>query len=195
MSKSKKIILLLAILIAIVLSFIGGQTFSKYITEVRGEGIAEVARWSFKVNGQDEEVQTINLASTCNNETLIDNKIAPGTEGNFKIIVDGTGSDVGIDYSIKFENESTKPKNLKFKYDEKEYNSIAELQKDLTGTINTNDPEKTKTLSIDWKWAYETGENLEEITQNDKIDTQNAKSISNYTFDVIVSGTQVMPNA
>lgn len=195
MSKSKKIILLLAILIAIVLSFIGGQTFSKYITEVRGEGIAEVARWSFKVNGQDEEVQTINLASTCNNETLIDNKIAPGTEGNFKIIVDGTGSDVGIDYSIKFENESTKPQNLKFKYDEKEYNSIAELQKDLTGTINTNDPEKTKTLSIDWKWAYETGENLEEITQNDKIDTQNAKSISNYTFDVIVSGTQVMPNA
>lgn len=195
MSKSKKIILLLAILIAIVLSFIGGQTFSKYITEVRGEGIAEVARWSFKVNGQDEEVQTINLASTCNNETLIDNKIAPGTEGNFKIIVDGTGSDVGIDYSIKFENESTKPQNLKFKYDEKEYNSIAELQKDLTGTINTNDPEKTKTLSIDWKWAYETGENLEEITQNDKIDTQNAKNISNYTFDVIVSGTQVMPNA
>ena len=195
MSKSKKIILLLAILIAIVLSFIGGQTFSKYITEVRGEGIAEVARWSFKVNGQDEEVQTINLASTCNNETLIDNKIAPGTEGNFKIIVDGTGSDVGIDYSIKFENESTKPQNLKFKYDEKEYNSIAELQKDLTGTINTNDPEKTKTLSIDWKWAYETGENLEEITQNDKIDTQNAKNISNYTFDVIVSETQVMPNA
>ena len=195
MSKSKKIILLLAILIAIVLSFIGGQTFSKYITEVRGEGIAEVARWSFKVNGQDEEVQTINLASTCNNETLIDNKIAPGTEGNFKIIVDGTGSDVGIDYSIKFENESTKPQNLKFKYDEKEYNSIAELQEDLTGTINTNDPEKTKTLSIDWKWAYETGENLEEITQNDKIDTQNAKSISNYTFDVIVTGTQVMPNA
>lgn len=195
MSKSKKIILLLAILIAIVLSFIGGQTFSKYITEVRGEGIAEVARWSFKVNGQDEEVQTINLASTCNNETLIDNKIAPGTEGNFKIIVDGTGSDVGIDYSIKFENESTKPQNLKFKYDEKEYNSIAELQEDLTGTINTNDPEKTKTLSIDWKWAYETGENVEEIAQNDKIDTQNAKSISNYTFDVIVSGTQVMPNA
>ena len=195
MSKSKKIILLLAILIAIVLSFIGGQTFSKYITEVRGEGIAEVARWSFKVNGQDEEVQTINLPSTCNNETLIDNKIAPGTEGNFKIIVDGTGSDVGIDYSIKFENESTKPQNLKFKYDEKEYNSIAELQEDLTGTINTNDPEKTKTLSIDWKWAYETGENVEEIAQNDKIDTQNAKSISNYTFDVIVSGTQVMPNA
>lgn len=195
MSKSKKIILLLAILIALVLSFIGGQTFSKYITEVRGEGIAEVARWSFKVNGQDEEVQTINLASTCNNETLIDNKIAPGTEGTFKIVVDGSGSDVGINYTIKFENESTKPQNLKFIYNEKEYNSITGLQEDLKGTINANDQEKTKTLNINWKWAYETGENEEEIATNDQIDTQNAKDIANYTFNVIVSGTQVMPNA
>ena len=195
MSKSKKIILLLAILIALVLSFIGGQTFSKYITEVRGEGIAEVARWSFKVNGQDEEIQTINLASTCNNETLVDNKIAPGTEGTFKIVVDGTGSDVGINYTIKFENESTKPQNLKFIYNEKEYNSITELQEDLKGTINANDQEKTKTLNINWKWAYETGENAEEIATNDQIDTQNAKDIANYTFNVIVSGTQVMPNA
>lgn len=195
MSKSKKIILLLAILIALVLSFIGGQTFSKYITEVRGEGIAEVARWSFKVNGQDEEVQTINLASTCNNETLIDNKIAPGTEGTFKIVVDGTGSDVGINYTIKFENESTKPQNLKFIYNEKEYNSITELQEDLKGTINANDEEKTKTLNIKWKWAYEIGSNAEEIKANDQIDTQNAIDINNYTFNVIVSGTQVMPNA
>lgn len=195
MSKSKKIILLLAILIALVLSFIGGQTFSKYITEVRGEGIAEVARWSFKVNGQDEEVQTINLASTCNNETLIDNKIAPGTEGTFKIVVDGTGSDVGINYTIKFENESNKPQNLKFIYNEKEYNSITELQEDLKGTINANDQEKTKTLNIKWKWAYEIGSNAEEIKANDQIDTQNAIDINNYTFNVIVSGTQVMPNA
>ena len=195
MSKSKKIILLLAILIALVLSFIGGQTFSKYITEVRGEGIAQVERWSFKVNGQDEEVQTINLASTCNNETLIDNKIAPGTEGTFKIVVDGTGSDVGINYTIKFENESTKPQNLKFIYNEKEYNSITELQEDLKGTINANDQEKTKTLNIKWKWAYEIGSNAEEIKANDQIDTQNAIDINNYTFNVIVSGTQVMPNA
>lgn len=195
MSKSKKIILILAILIAIVLSFIGGQTFSKYIAEVRGEGVAEVARWSFKVNGQDEEVQTINLASTCDNETLVDNKIAPGTEGTFKIVVDGTGSDVGINYTIKFENESTKPQNLKFIYNEKEYNSITELQEDLKGTINANDQEKTKTLNINWKWAYETGENAEEIATNDKIDTQNAKDIANYTFNVIVSGTQILPNA
>ena len=195
MSKSKKIILILAILIAIVLSFIGGQTFSKYITEVKGQGIAEVARWSFKVNGKSEEVQTINLASTCNNETLINNKIAPGTEGAINIIIDGTGSDVGIEYNVKFENEMNKPQNLKFMYNEETYNSITELEDILTGVINANAENKVTTLTVNWEWEYETGENENEILANDKIDTQNAQDITNYTFDIIVSGTQVMPNA
>lgn len=195
MSKSKKIILILAILIAIVLSFIGGQTFSKYIAEVRGEGVAEVARWSFKVNGQAQEVQTINLASTCNNETLINNKIAPGTEGAFNIIVDGTGSDVGIEYNVKFENEMNKPQNLKFIYSGVTYDSITDLEDKLTGVINANAENKVTTMTVNWEWEYETGSNEDEKLANDKIDTQNAQDITNYTFDVVVTGTQVMPNA
>lgn len=34
-----------------------------------------------------------------------------------------------------------------------------------------------------------------EIAKNDKLDTDEAKQIKNYTFDVIVSGTQVMPQS
>lgn len=193
MSKKKKIILIVALISCIVLAFVGGQSYSKYVSEVRGNGIAEVATWSFKVNGQKEQVQTIQLGSTCNNETLVNNKIAPGTSGSFNIMVDGTGSDVGINYSIKFENESTKPNNLKFVYDNKEYTSIDELQNNLSGTINANDEDKTRTLTINWKWDYETGSNESEIAANDIIDTQNAKDIATYTFNVIVSGTQVVP--
>lgn len=193
MSKKKKIILIVAILSCILLAFIGGQSYSKYVSEVRGNGIAEVATWSFKVNGQKEQVQAIQLGSTCNNETLVNNKIAPGTNGSFNILVDGTGSDVGIDYSIKFENETTKPTNLKFVYDGKEYSSIDELQTNLLGTIHANDQDKTRTITIGWKWDYETGNTESEIADNDKIDTQNAQNIANYTFDVVVSGTQVIP--
>lgn len=193
MSKKKKIILIVAIISSILLAFMGGQSFSKYVSEVRGNGVAEVATWSFKVNGQKEQVQTIQLSSTCNNETLVDNKIAPGTNGSFNIIVDGTGSDVGINYNIKFENESAKPANLKFIYDNQEYNSIDELQNNLSGTIHANDEDKTRTLTIHWKWDYETGKDEIEIANNDRIDTQNAKDIANYTFYVIVSGTQVVP--
>ena len=191
----KKAIIIVAILVAIILSFIGGQTYSKYVTEVRGDGTAQIATWDFKVNGQKEEVQTIPLSSTYDSSTLVNGKIAPGTEGVFQIIVDATGSDVGIDYKIKFADETTKPANLKFYYQEVEYDSILELGDALSGTINADDENKAKTFDIKWKWNYETGSNPTEIASNDKIDTQNAQEITNYEFDVIVSGTQVVPQA
>lgn len=193
MSKKKKILLVVAILSCIIVAFIGGQSFSKYVAEVRGNGTAEVATWSFKVNGQEEQVETIQLWSTCDDDTLLDHKIAPGTYGSFNVMIDGTGSDVGINYDIKFENENGKPANLKFVYNNLEYNSTEELSKDLSGTIYANDETKTKVLTIGWKWDYETGATESEIANNDKIDTQDAKDIANYTFDIVVSGNQVMP--
>ena len=191
----KKAVVIIAILVAIILSFVGGQTYSKYVTEVRGDGTAQIATWDFKVNGQKEEVQTISLGSTYDSSTLVNGKIAPGTEGNFQIKVDATGSDVGIDYKIKFTDETTKPANLKFYYQEVEYNSILELGEALSGTINADDENKSKTFDIKWKWNYETGSNPTEVASNDKIDTRNAQEITNYEFDVIVSGTQVVPQA
>lgn len=192
--KKKKIIFSIIILLVIIISFIGGQVYSKYVSRVKGEGIAEVATWRFKVNGQEEQVQTINLKSTCNNQTLVNNKIAPGTSGNFDIIIDASDSDVGIDYQINFSNEKNKPKNLKFIYDNVEYNSITQLTNILSGTIDASEPNKSKNFNIKWEWEYETGNTNDEILANDEIDTKDGKSITSYTFDVVVSGIQVEPN-
>ena len=195
LKKSKKIVLLIIAIIVIALSFIGGQAYAKYMSRVTGQGTADIASWNFKVNENEEKLQTISLKSTINNSSLVNNKIAPGTEGEFQIKLDATGSDVGINYVIKFENESQKPTNLKFTYDGKTYNSLTNLQQDLTGIINANDENKVKVLTIGWNWKYQTGNTAQEIAANDLIDTQNAKQMSNYTFDVIVSGTQVMPQS
>lgn len=195
LTKSKKIILAIAVLLCILLAFIGGQAYAKYITEIKGNGIAEVATWSFKVNDQKEHIQEIKLASTYNNETLVNNKIAPGTSGNFNIIVDATGSEVGIKYNIVFSDEANKPTNLKFIYEDQEYDSIQELENNLSGVINANEENKTKTLNIGWKWDYETGQEEEEIAANDLIDTKDAEKLQNYTFKVSVTGTQVEPQA
>ena len=165
MTKKKKALLILGILLVMLLAFIGGQAYAKYVSSIRGEGIAEIATWDFKVNGQKEQVEQINLVSTCNNETLVNNKIAPGTSGEFKIIVDATGSEVGINYNITFTEEENKPQNLKFIYDGVKYDSIKELEINLSGIINANDI----------------------------LDTKDAEQIRNYTFDVIVTGTQVKP--
>ena len=188
------IILAVIALAIILMSFVGGQVYAKYMSKVEGHGTAEVANWNFKVNEKEEQLQAISLNSTINNKTVSNNKIAPGTQGSFQIKLDATGAEVGIDYIVRFENESNKPTNLKFKYENKEYKSLTELQNDLTGTINANDAEKTKIITIDWVWPYETGTTAEQILANDKIDTQNAKSIRNYTFNIVVTGTQVNPN-
>lgn len=193
MTKKKKALLILGILLVMLLAFIGGQAYAKYVSSIRGEGIAEIATWDFKVNGQKEQVEQINLVSTCNNETLVNNKIAPGTSGEFKIIVDATGSEVGINYNITFTEEENKPQNLKFIYDGVKYDSIKELENNLSGIINANEPNKFKTINIQWEWEYETGKTEEEINANDILDTKDAEQIRNYTFDVIVTGTQVKP--
>ena len=193
MTKKKKALLILGILLVMLLAFIGGQAYAKYVSSIRGEGIAEIATWDFKVNGQKEQVEQINLVSTCNNETLVNNKIAPGTSGEFKIIVDATGSEVGINYNITFTEEENKPQNLKFIYDGVKYDSIKELENNLSGIINANEPNKSKTINIQWEWEYETGKTEEEINANDILDTKDAEQIKNYTFDVIVTGTQVKP--
>ena len=193
MNKKKTALLVICLLLAMILSFMIGKTFSKYISEVKGTGTAEIANWVFKVNGKEDVIQNVNLLSTYNNETLINNKVAPGTSGSFNIVVDASGSEVGVDYVIQFLNESEKPQNLIFTYDDQQYTTIQDLEKDLSGTINANDENKTRTITIYWEWQYQTGENENEINQNDIIDTNNAKQLENYTFDIYVAGTQVMP--
>lgn len=193
MTNKKKILVMLAIISAITISFIGGHSYAKYVSEIKGRGVAEIAKWSFRVNGREEQIQTIQLVDTCENKTLINNKIAPGTSGSFNIVIDATGSDVGVNYSVKIANEQNKPNNLKFIYENVEYATITELAKAITGVINANDQIKEKTFKIDWKWNYETGNNDTEIARNDATDTNDSKLIENYTFDVIISGVQVMP--
>ena len=58
------------------------------MSKVTGNGTAEIASWKFKVNENEEKMQTISLSSTINNFTLANGKIAPGTSGSFQIKLD-----------------------------------------------------------------------------------------------------------
>lgn len=195
MTNKKKIVLIVAILSMIVISFMGGQSFSKYISQVKGYGQFDIAKWSFLVNGQESSMNTIDLSSTCNNGTLINNKIAPGTEGNFNIEIDATGSEVGIQYQVTFDEKSQKPNNLFFIYNRSTYANFSDLAYALKGVINADAENKKISIPIKWIWEYETGNSLELREPEDVEDTQDGKTLQNYAFDVIVTGTQVEPNA
>lgn len=191
LEKNKKALIISIIVIISVISFFIGTLFNKYNASIKGEGMAEIAVWSFKVNAQKEQIQSIDLASTIDNETILDSKIAPGTSGSFDIIIDATDTQVGIKYNINSIEETNKPHNLKFIYEEKEYNSLSELQEKLCGTICPNDISKVITLKILWKWDYETGSTEEEIKANNLLDTEDAQNIQNYKFTICVSGEQI----
>ena len=195
MTNKKKIVLIVAILSMIVISFMGGQSFSKYISQVKGYGQFDIAKWSFLVNGQESSMNTIDLSSTCNNGTLINNKIAPGTEGNFNIEIDATGSEVGIQYQVTFDKKSQKPNNLFFIYNRSTYANFSDLAYALKGVINADAENKKISIPIKWIWEYETGNSPELREPEDVEDTQDGKTLQNYAFDVIVTGTQVEPNA
>ena len=194
MTNKKKILVIVAVLSAIIVSFMGGQSFSKYVSRVKGQAQMEVARWSFLVNGEEESIQNMQLGSTCDDETLLDNKIAPGTQGKFNIEIDATGSEVGIQYHVAFEEKSQKPRNLIFIYDKATYANLQDLEVALEGVIDANDETKKISIPIQWKWEYETGNDEGLRETEDREDTEDGKMLQNYNFDIIVTGTQLPPS-
>lgn len=151
MNKLAKNILLGVAVVGFAASTFLGITYSKYTNVVSGDGETQVAKWSFKVNEQTEEFATIKLADTYDASTLTKGKIAPGTSGSFDINIDATGAEVGVKYVVNFEDETNKPTNLIFKSGNKSASTIEELEEVLTGTINADDTNKTRTLTVEWE--------------------------------------------
>jgi len=192
-SKKKIIILIILLLILIILAF--NYTYSRYISEVKGKGVIQVAKWNFIVNDGTSTITNIDLSGTYNSDTLLNNRVAPGTSGSFDIVIDAGSSEVEIEYNVRFENEVNKPSNLNFIYEDIIVNSIKELEGILKGIISADEEEKIKTLTIKWSWPYQTGETEELININDKKDTEDGQKIDEYQFDVIVTGLQMIPKS
>lgn len=188
--KNKKLIIVLVLILTILATGLGNYTYAKYRSKVTGEGQLEVAKWSFKVNGNSEQMETIKLKDTVNESVLAKGKVAPGTNGEFTLSIDASEAEVGINYQIEFRDEKNKPDNLVFIYGGQTYNNLQEINGKLKGDILQSDVNKVRKVTIQWEWSYETGFG-EEIELNDQKDTQNGIEMLNYTFSVIVTGTQL----
>lgn len=82
---------------------------------------------------------------------------------------------------------------MKFYYNGTMANSIKELETLLTGTISAEAENKVRTMTVEWEWSYVTGESEEEISLQDGIDTRDGQTLSQYQFDILITGTQVEP--
>ena len=188
-NKTKRIIkIICAILLIITIQMIG-ITYAKYITTEKGTGSANIAKWGFEIVKDGQTTKTVSLVNDTEKSSVQEGKIAPGSSGIIEIELSAKGSEVNVDYAINFEKELNKPTNMIFLYGGKKYESLTNISS-ITGTIECDSEVKNKVIKILWEWPYQTGETTEQKNQNNIIDTQDSQNISQYTFDIVVSGSQ-----
>ncbi len=194
MKKRSRIVSLgvLALTLTMMSTCLMGATMARYVTEVTGSATAAVAAWSFKANEGETTFTNIDLGATgkrnAYNETdVAAGVIAPGTSGKFDIAIDGSGSEVGIDYvvTIASADETTLPDDLKFKIDNTDYT----LASEKTGTIDyaIGADSMKKTITVNWEWAF--GEN--DTAEENKNDNKSADN--DWKLNIAITGKQTTP--
>lgn len=182
------IILLLLFLIILSLLFMpfkGNKSLYNRIYDFINISVVKVDiedphRYVFDVEFDNLISSDISLPSTMNAKTVSKNKIAPGVNGEFAIVVSTENSTVDMQYSIKFEDVSNeKPNNMRFKIkgSTEEFKTLQELESKLKG-VALKDTEKE--IIIQWRWPYEIDD-----TQ-DIVDTNDGKELRNYKFRIKV---------
>lgn len=164
--------------------FLNGDSLSKKGTQ--NSGYQKV--YKFKIDYKNMDFKSINLAETIDKETLIYEKIAPGTSGSFNILLD---SNQNLKYKIEFNSINEKPHNLNFRALKNEEilgesNTLEELSENLTGYINQN--EKIN-ITINWYWNFESEQNQE---YTDIQDTKDSANIKTYQFNVCTLGEETL---
>ena len=196
-TKKRNVVLAAVVLgVAATVGTIGVTTFAKYKSQLSDvSSSVTVAKWAFDTDNSSHNY-TFSLANTYTAATLVSNRIAPGTQGSFEFSLNNANTETGVDYTIEFAKNAGTPTNLKF------YSDSA-CTTELTGTnANTysghlNPGASATTVTVYWKWAYETGANSTEINSNDVIDTSNglAATADGMTVTATITGVQTEPVA
>ena len=200
------LLIICIISVIMVLLSIGIYAWARYSTIGSGSAQAQVAKWNFelKLKSGDQEVTegsgVLDLAKTLSYDHVAEDKIAPGTEGEFKVIIDTTGTEVDMFYDVII-NITDCPHNLIFKrVDENNVETLLSggEQTSLTRTlsfskylkVNPTNENRVHEETIKWEWPYETGTTDEEIAVNDDIDTlDEGRTVQ---MRISVRGTEVM---
>ena len=187
---SRVLLICIVLIVSISLTFV----YARYTSTVKGNVSADVAKWSFKLNGQTQTIDDIILAETRNkNNSVAEGELAPGTDGRFDLELDATGSEVAIKYVITLQI-TEKPENLKFYFDSDYTQEISNVDgtMEITGNIPLTEVGTPIVKSIYWEWPYQSGTSTQEQNSSDLTDTADSKKTT--TMKITVTGIQENPN-
>ena len=187
MSKKKKMLVALFVLLGVAVLGLAGAVYAKYISSINRVGSIEVAKWAFREKNPENGEITCNITSGVKTGTLVNGKIAPGTEGNCVIELSNETGEVSVDYTIAVDAAATTtPKNLLVKnHEDTDYGALTSFTIVGAEPIAING---TKTVTIDWKWPYETG-----TDEDDANDTDDGEAAADMSIKFIVTGVQSDP--
>lgn len=132
--------------------------------------------YNFQVAYQNIDFKDIYLADTMKQNSLRQEKIAPGTEGDFSILLQ---SNKKVKYRIQFKSTNEKPANLYFqiKGSDRKYQKLEDMEENLQGELFGN-----KRIMIHWRWEYEGKE------EENRQDTEDGQTIAKYQFTIFAIG-------
>ena len=142
--KGNKKILVLALLVLLLSVCFG--SYAIYTSSATASGGVDAASWVIKVNNEDIVANnTFTLGNVTWGATRYgqNGKIAPGDTGTIDIVIDASGSEVGVSYAVDLTSVSTGNPNLTV---------AAHSGSSLTGTIAYGST-MTQTITLDVTWT------------------------------------------
>lgn len=193
--KNKKRVIGVLVCIALISSmFLAGYSFARYYKSIKIDTVkTSIARWNF------------NSKNTLANINLSNNKISPGSSGQFEIEVDATDSEVAVEYEIKVENETNIPRNMTFYTETKDENgnivkteeksSFAEIAtENLKGTIPVESNNQKRTIVVHWNWPFNEDDETSTDSEDATLQVNNEIVSLDCGFDIQIIGRQANLN-
>lgn len=168
------------------------DTYGKYLTDLDEQTEIKIARWKILVNGDDvrnnSTTEKIITPVFKDNKNIEDNVIAPGAEGYFDLIIDGSNADVSFKYNIYTSiNEDSSVKDLIITgYSINNEEKIISSDPNLEDTISLNSENKIINIRVFIKW-----DDSENSTMTNTEDTL-ATMTDGAKLDVSLTFTQVI---
>lgn len=174
MKDNFKVIIWLIVFIMIVASFIVfAETLALFESNGTGDMHMDIGRWIIKIsdinitNGNTQEIVIDNFNYSAN-QNVAANKIAPGSDAYFDLIVDASGCDVAVKYDITFNfDQVSYADNIGFSVSEIGGDSVVKTAANTYSGIidlDTIEAGEVVTLRVSMIWN-----NIEDYNDNDTV--------------------------
>lgn len=194
MNKKKKIILLLAFIALFVFVGSTAYTYAKYFSVKEGTMGTQIKVWDIKINNEsikNGQTLTERITATIDANThTAENKIAPGSKGQFTIELDYSNVDLSFNYELSMGENDNLPdlKIYKLVVDGQEITATdgAKINNNVLITDPDDDRKKIIEVFIEWNDDENNG-----ATMSNEQDTQIPINYDSIEFDVDITLTQI----